>query len=53
MKYILCVNNRYFKIDIDDALTEMRRLINEQEQTTKRLHQRLDDIAKARMEQSE
>ena len=41
------------KLNIDDSILEMRKLIEEQEATTEELHRRLDDLAKLRSEHTE
>jgi len=38
------------KLNIDDSILEMRKLIEEQEATTEELHRRLDELAKLRSE---
>ncbi len=41
------------KVGTDDVLLQMRRLVEEQEQAIEALHQKLDDLVKARAEHSE
>lgn len=41
------------KLNTDDSIIEMRKLIEEQETTTEQLHRRLDDLAKLRSEHTE
>ena len=41
------------KLNIDDSIIEMRKLIEAQEATTEELHRRLDELAKFRSEKSE